>query len=460
MASADAPARRPVNGLLLRDVVLLDGRRTDVRLAQGSVVQLGALSRLPGEEVLDGGGAALSVGLADHHLHLLAMAAAQSSLDLRPAAAPDGAAVEAALQRASPDSAGWIRAVGYAEQGGRLTIADLDRLQPTVPVRIQHRSGALWLLNSAALREAGLLEEAPSGELWRGDARLADRVPLGPAPDLAAVGRDLAAAGITAVTDATPDLPRRSQQLLVDAVADGRLPQRVLLLGGRPDGLNERIGLGPRKLLPADHQPPDLDWTLERLHEARAHDRAVAVHCVTREALAVTIAALREVGPHRRDRIEHASLVDPAAMAELARLGVTVVTQPGFIADRGDDYRRKLASELGDLYRIASLQAAGVPTVCSSDAPYGPADPWAVLRAAAQRRTPAGEVLGPQERITVRAALNGYLSSLAYPGGPARRVAIGVPADLVLMHEPWDAVLAAPDRELVRCTIISGRIFE
>ena len=81
-------------------------------------------------------------------------------------------------------------------------------------------------------------------------------------------------------------------------------------------------------------------------------------------------------------------------MAELARLGVTVVTQPGFIADRGDDYRRELASELDDLYRVASLQAAGIPTVCSSDAPYGPADPWAVMRAAAQRRTPAGEVLG------------------------------------------------------------------
>ena len=81
---------------------LLGGRRTDVRLAQGTVVQLGALSRLPGEEVLDGGGAALSVGLADHHLHLLAMAAADASLDLRPAVAPDRAAVEAALAARRP----------------------------------------------------------------------------------------------------------------------------------------------------------------------------------------------------------------------------------------------------------------------------------------------------------------------------------------------------------------------
>ena len=446
-------------GLLLRDVTLLDGRRTDVRVAHGTIVQLGALSRLPGEVVLDGGGAALTVGLADHHLHLLAMAAAAASLDLRPSRIPDRQALEAALAAARPDSAGWIRAVGYAEQGGRLTIADLDRLRPTVPVRIQHRSGALWLLNSAALRAAGLLSAAPSGELWREDARLAELLPQGPPPDLAGVGRSLAAAGITAVTDATPDLPPRSQQLLIDGVADGRLPQRVMLLGGRPEGLTERITLGPLKILLGDHEPPDLDALRERVLRARAADRAVAVHCVTREALAVTIAVLNEASPHPRDRIEHASLVDSSALAALARLGRTIVTQPGFIADRGDDYRRELASELDDLYRVASLEAAGIPVVCSSDAPYGPADPWTVMRAAAQRRTPAGEVLGPDERITVRQALDGYLRSPAYPGGPARRVRIGAPADLVLMHVPWPTVLAAPDRDLVRCTIIGGRVF-
>ncbi len=449
--------------LLLRDVTLLGGRRADVRVAHGTIVQLGGagqLSRLPGEPVLDGAGGGLSVGLADHHLHLLAMAAAAASLDLHPAAAPDRPAVEAALAGAAPDATGCIRAVGYAEQGGRLALADLDRLQPAIPVRIQHRSGALWLLNSAALRAGGLRAAAPAGELWREDARLAEHLPEGPPPDLARIGRELAAAGVTAVTDATPDLPARSQRLLTEAVSDGRLPQRVLLLGGRPEGLTGRLTLGPLKIVPADHVPPDLDWMRARVRQARAQGRPVAVHCVTREALAVTIAALDELGVHARDRVEHASLVDPGAMAELARLGLTVVTQPGFIADRGDDYRRELASELDDLYRVGSLRAAGIPVACSSDAPYGPADPWAVMRAAGDRRTPSGDVLGPGERIEVRQALRGYLASPAYPGGPPRRVAVGAPADLVLMHVPWPAVLAAPHRELVRCTFYGGRVFQ
>lgn len=449
--------------LLLRDVTLL-GRpsiqRLDVRLAHGTIIQLGALSRLPGEPVLDGGGAALSVGLADHHLHLLAMAAAADSIDLRPAVAPDREAVEAALSGAAPDATGWIRAVGYAEQGGRLALADLDRLHPTVPVRIQHRSGALWLLNPAGLRAAGLEVDAPAGELWRQDTRLAQRLPQGPPPDLARTGRELAATGITAVTDATPDLSARSQRLLTEAVGDGRLPQRVLLLGGRPGALGERITLGPLKIVPADHEAPDLDWMRTQVRAAREQGRPVAVHCVTREALAVTLAVLEELGTYARDRIEHASLVDPDAGRELARLGLTVVTQPGFIADRGDDYRRELASELDDLYRVASLRAAGVAVACSSDAPYGPADPWAVIRAAAERRTPEGEVLGPGERVDALTALRGYLASPAYPGGPPRRIAVGTPADLVLMHVPWAPLLAAPHRELVRCTIYGGVVYE
>ncbi len=364
--------------LLLRDVELLGGRRADVRCADGVVLQIGALDRLPGEPVLDGHGGALSVGLADHHLHLLAMAAAAGSLDLHPRVTADRAAVETALVSATPDATGWIRAVGYAEQGGRLSLGDLDRLHPTIPLRVQHRSGALWLLNSAGLRAAGLTGDAPSGELWREDARLAQRLPEGPPPDLARIGGELAAMGITHVTDATPDLPARSQQLLTEAVNDARLPQRVMLLGGSAEGLNERITLGPLKIAPPDHEPPDLDRMRSRVRAAREQGRPIAVHCVTREALAVTIAVLDEIGPDRGDRIEHAALLDPAAILELKRLGLTVVTQPGFIADRGDDYRRELGSELDDLYRVASLDAAGVRVVCSSDAPYGPADPWAV----------------------------------------------------------------------------------
>jgi predicted amidohydrolase YtcJ len=185
------------------------------------------------------------------------------------------------------------------------------------------------------------------------------------------------------------------------------------------------------------------------------------VHCVTREALALTIAVLNEVGRHPRDRIEHGALIDGAAITELCRLGLTVVTQPGFIADRGDEYRRDLPREdVTDLYRMRSLETAGVPVACSSDAPYGPADPWTVLRAAAQRRTPAGAVLGAAERMPVGRALRSYLASPLDPGGRPRTVTVGAVADLVLLQLPWAGVLAEPNRDLVRCTLYAGRIHD
>ena len=162
-------------------------------------------------------------------------------------------------------------------------------------MRVQHRSGALWTLNSAALRAAGINDRA-DGQLWREDASLAGRLPDAPEPDLGRLGRELAAYGLTSVTDATADLPARSQKLLAAAVADGRIPQKVLLLGASTtEGLPDRITLGPVKILLSDHDLPTFDDVREQVRAARAQDRAVAVHCVTRESLALTIAVLEDV---------------------------------------------------------------------------------------------------------------------------------------------------------------------
>ena len=89
--------------------------------------------------------------------------------------------------------------------------------------------------------------------------------------------------------------------------------------------------------------------------------RPVAVHCVTAAQLVVTIAALRAAGSHPRDRIEHAAVADDGSLADLADLGVTVVTQPNFVAERGDQYLADIpAAEHAQLWRVASLLKAEV----------------------------------------------------------------------------------------------------
>ena len=116
-----------------------------------------------------------------------------------------------------------MRAVGYHERTlGWLDRWDLDRIVPDRPVRVQHRSGHLWVLNSAACRAVGLdgtdrapdvgtgvdgIERdaggRPTGRLMDRDDWLAERLPRRPL-DLGAVSRRLASYGVTGVTDATP----------------------------------------------------------------------------------------------------------------------------------------------------------------------------------------------------------------------------------------------------------------
>src|SRR5206468_12362822 len=128
---------------------------------------------------------------------------------------------------------------------------------------------------------------------------------------------ELAADGITGVTDATPDLDGTAYSHISDAVETGALPQRVHLLGASDDATpTARVTIGPRKILLTDHDLPALDDITDAI--AAAHDigRAVAVHCVTRESLLLTLVALEKVGVRRGDRIEHGSVIPDETVAQ------------------------------------------------------------------------------------------------------------------------------------------------
>ena len=132
----------------------------------------------------------------------------------------------------------------------------------------------------------------------------------------------------------------------------------------------------------------DLDELTAWIAERHAADAPVAVHCVTAAQLVVTLSALRAAGTHPHDRIEHAAVVPDDSLADLADLGVTVVTQPNFVAERGDQYLADVpAAEHHELWRVASLRSAGVTVALSTDMPFGDGDPWATMRAAVRRTT-------------------------------------------------------------------------
>jgi predicted amidohydrolase YtcJ len=454
--------------LVIRNVEVEGRAGLDVRLEAGRVAAIGPGLPRAGRDEIDGAGGALIPGLVDHHIHLLALAAEAQSVSLADAMTPSDVAARLRAAASARPTGGWIRATGYHEAGAPLPCAtDLDAIAAAHPVRVQHRSGALWILNTQALERALGGEPAPdcveqdaagrpTGRVWRGDAWLAARLGR-TAPPLAPVGRALAAAGITAVTDASATTDAAAAKALAAAHAGGDLPQRLTLMSEGALPPLPGVAVGPVKILLDDDRLPDIDEILARIADARAWRRAVAVHCVTATELALTLAAFETAGARRGDRIEHGSVIPAAAVAAIRALGLTVVSQPGFVRTRGDRYLAEVdPAEHADLYRLKSLSAAGVPLAASSDAPYGRPDPWAAIAAAADRRTAAGRPLEPAEALSPRAALDLWLGDPSDPGGPPRR--LGGAADLCLLDRPLAAALAEPGGERVAATIIAGRV--
>lgn len=503
--------------MLIRRAEIHGARDVDVEVGRGVVTRVGRpgerLARRPGadRDELDAAGGALIPGLHDHHVHLMSTAAARASVRLGPPEVTDVTGFAAALRAAANDargaagpvgtgdgtdragrSPGWVRGIGYHPSvAGDLDRWMLDALAPGVPVRVQHRGGALWVLSSEALRRVGAGDAdppgierdpdgTPTGRLWRLDGWLSSLVPR-VSTDLAAVGRDAAAHGIIGLTDATPDRRPAETGALVAAAARGDLPQRLTLMraaaevqpdrAGRPDALGDRCRPGPMKIMLDDRSLPHPDDLAASIQAAHRIDVPVAVHCVTRVQAVVTLAALAQArsasepgGPDARpggpggDRIEHGAVLPPDLADQARALRVTVVTQPNFVAERGDRYLADVdPDDLKWLYPCGSLRRAGVSVAAGTDAPFGQPDPWRAIRAAIDRRTHDGRVLGAVERLTGGEALDLFLGTADAPGHP-RRIQPGAAADLCLLQVPLDAALADPHAGLVAATMVDGTV--
>jgi predicted amidohydrolase YtcJ len=358
--------------LVLREVVV-DRRLVDVRASGGVITEIDRrLPARPGDDEVDGRRGALIPGLHDHHVHLLALAAA-----------------------------------------GRSPGAGDDTSPP-------------------------------------------------PEPDLAATGARLAGYGVTGVTDLTPTSSSSVLAVLAAAASSGALPQRVVV--GTGPGLAATrapspLTTGPVKIVVDDGAPPTLDTLVRWMRAAREAARPVAVHCVTRAGLALALDAWDRVGTRTGDRVEHGSVVPPDLRLVVAARNLTVVTQPGFVLERGDRHLASGAPEdLSHLYPCRGLIEAGIPVGGGTDAPYGHPDPWRAIAAAVERRTSSGTPLGVREAVSPERALALFLTPLDDPGGTPRRVELGAPADLCLLDGPLSQVLEDPSSDNVAATVIGGVI--
>ena len=371
----------------------------------------------------------------------------------------------------TPDGS-WVTGAGYVEyklrEGRHPTRADLDAAVPDRPAVVYHTSLHACVLNSAALRAAGFADgqpDPPGGAFGRDDQGRLDGVvfegPMfalfernlhhdlgesGPGPRARVVrtaGERLAARGVTAVCEA--DLRRDSFTAFAEADQAGLLHQRIyglvvhdevdwLFSSGLRGRRSARLaaeavkiwadgGMSSRTAAISGRYPVppygsgilyfDRDELTDLVRRFDTQGFQVCIHAQGDRAIGIVLDAYAAtLGPAsanpRRHRIEHGGALYPDQLARAAGLNVVIATQPGFLSVLGDGFADAFPDTCDQLYAIGSWRRAGLTVAGSSDSPVISPDPWLGLRDAVLRRTAAGRVLGPGERITVAEALALY----------------------------------------------------
>jgi predicted amidohydrolase YtcJ len=367
---------------------------------------------------------------------------------------------------------------GYVEyklrEGRHPTRADLDAAVPGRPAILFHTSLHACVLNTPALREAGLDDQQPDPPggrfgrdddgrlngvvyegptfalLWGGQRRDVERMSAAERSGLVvrATGH-FAAMGITAACDA--DTRRASLTAYAEADEQGVLGVRIagLVVHDEKDWL---LGSGLR----GRRSPRLTAESVKIWADGGMSSRTAAIHGTypvppygsgimyfTPDELAVMVAELDAQGLQvcihaqgdraieavldtyagvlagrpgnpLRHRIEHGGSLFAPLAAQAGRLNIAVAAQPGMLSILGDGFAEALPEHSDELFAYGSWRRAGVRVAGSSDAPVITADPLTGIRDAVLRRTAGGRVLGPGERLSVPDALALYTTEAAF----------------------------------------------
>jgi predicted amidohydrolase YtcJ len=513
MAAGTGPAR----SMLVRD---------DRIAAVGPAEQVYAAAA-PDARVVRLEGAAVLPGLIDAHCHLCDVGYLASGADCSQPGSPDIPAILARMRdaAASTPEGSWVTGSGYVEyklrEGRHPTRADLDTAVPRRPAILFHTSLHACVLNTPALREAGLDDrqpDPPGGRfgrdregrldgvvyegptftlLWGGLRRDMERMSAPARAGLVArAGRHFAALGVTAACDA--DTRRASLTAYAEADEQGVLGVRIAglvvhdeadwLLGsglrGRRSprlaaesvkiwadgGMSSRTAAihGSYPVPPYGSgimyfSPDELTALVRELDGRRLQ---VCIHAQGDRAIETVLDTYATVlggsSPNPlRHRIEHGGSLFAPLAARAGSLGIVVAAQPGMLSILGDGFAEALPEHSDELYAYASWRRAGIRVAGSSDAPVITADPLVGIRDAVLRRTASGRVLGPGERLAVRDALALYTTEAAFAMHREREIGSLEPSKLadfvVLDRNPLDA---EPERIAdirVLATVVGGQ---
>lgn len=386
----------------------------------------------------------------------------------------------------------WTGCDGTQQPARLPTAADLDAAISNRPVWLVRIDGQAGWANSAALTAAGVTAtskdpaggriersavKAPSGVVIGSARELVDKVIPAPRP----AERDLALRtaqalflkhGVTAVTDMGTTIA--DWQTYRRAGDNGQLQLRIMAYAAGIEAMSLIAGPAPTRWLYDDRlrlngvkftidgslalrgallKQPYADAPNERgmerqsatalrnlMSRAAMDGFQIAVGATGDAANAEALAAISELAEtykgDRRWRIEHATVVDPADMANFGALGVIASVQPQQqTANLTVTETRLGMSRLGGTYAAPSLVAAGARLAFGSDAPTEVPNPFVGMAAALAREV---DPAAPEQRLDTARALAAHTTGAAFAGlGEDRfgRIAPGLRADFILVDK-------------------------
>jgi len=498
---------------------------TDHEVRQASE-QLRGLRGIRTVDPIDLRGRAVLPGLIDSHLHLLWYGFFLQQVDLNGtrSLAELRERVRRRVEQTPPGT--WVSGAGWQQDSlaekrmpDRL---DLDEVAPHHPVMLQRVCYHAVVVNSMALRLAGVTKDTadpPGGAIDRDPATgeptgilrenavglIAAHIPQ-PTPEqvvdaLRLATKRASAAGLTSVhtNDGSGKaieayrFLRDSGELTVRAYFDMTMEpddETALLyppglgddwvrvgavklftdgsLGARTAALREPYADDPSTRGLPIYSQEQLDKLVLAAHLAR---RQLAIHAIGDHAVTMTLdaveAALR-VAPREdhRHRVVHAQILAPDLVQRLASMGMVVDIQPKFVTGELAWAGERIGPEREEYaYCWRTLLESGVRCAGGSDCPVEPLEPlWgiyaAVTRSGMQGEMPEGWL--PGQKLDVLTAIRLFTLDAAYAAFAETTkgsLEPGKLADFIVLDRAPDQVPPHEIKDLqVEMTVVDGRV--
>lgn len=471
--------------------------------------------------IIDAGGKTLMPGFNDSHIHIWKVGNLKTyMLDVR-GVSSKAALLDmlADYSKKFPD-APWITARGFNEAAWTDKQMpdknDLDSITSSRPIYLIRTCAHIAVCNTLALQIAGINEHTippPGGEIRKGaDGKIngiITETALGlvtaqiPPPTkeqlktmVLAARDEMYSYGITAATDPAVD------PLLLEAyfemAADNSLGFRLNVLPIiLPDGGTEPYPMpnyynssflklntvkffsdgglsGKTAALKRTYKNStekgvlrlDADQYNNLCRQAMEKGLGVATHAIGDAATAFIVnvyTSLHKDYPGCIKRIEHLGLPSITDMEKMAKHQIAASMQTIFLDELGRNFIQYLdADYLSHCYPVKTALSTGIQVALSSDAPVVKNfNPLKGAAAAVTRRTQQGELIAPDEAITVQQALTAYtktaadISKLHHYG----YIGEGAVADFILLNQnPLKVKPGELDKIQVASTFVGGEM--